>query len=52
MCRQFIMSLVRHIPDWVPWFSYKPLARIGRNSGLEVLHAPIQFVKDAMVSCQ
>jgi hypothetical protein len=43
-------SLVRHIPEWLPWFSYKPLARIGRDLGTEVLNAPIQFVRDAIVS--
>ena len=47
-----IFCLVRHIPDWLPWFSYKPLARVGRDLGLEVLHPPIDFVKDAMVSWQ
>ena len=45
-----LSSLVRHIPDWLPWFSYKPLASVGYNLGLEVMHPPIQFVKDAMVS--
>ena len=44
------ISLVWHIPEWLPWFSYKPLARYGRDLGLEVLNAPIQFVRDAMVS--
>jgi len=38
------------MPDWLPWFSYKPLARIGRDLGLEVMYPLIQFVKDAMVS--
>ncbi|KAH9970767.1 cytochrome P450 [Russula compacta] len=38
-----------HIPEWLPWFSYKPLARYGRDLGLEVLNAPIQFVRDAML---
>jgi len=42
------LPLLRHIPDWLPWFSYKPLARVGRDLGLEVLHLPMQFVKDAM----
>ncbi|KAH9970770.1 cytochrome P450 [Russula compacta] len=37
-----------HIPEWLPWFSYKPLARFGRDLGLEVLNAPIQFVRDSM----
>jgi hypothetical protein len=50
-CCQFTMSsLVRHIPEWLPWFSYKPLARFGHDLGLEVVNSPIQFVKDAMVS--
>ncbi|KAH9970772.1 cytochrome P450 [Russula compacta] len=37
-----------HIPEWLPWCSYKPLARIGHDLGVEVLNAPIQFVKDSM----
>ena len=44
--------LVWHIPEWLPWFSYKPLARVGRNLALEVLNAPIQFVKDSVVRRQ
>jgi hypothetical protein len=40
---------VRHIPDWVPWFSYKPLARVGHDLGVEVLNGPMGFVKEAMV---
>jgi hypothetical protein len=43
-------SVVWHIPEWLPWMSYKPLARYGRDLGLEVLNAPIQFVRDVMVS--
>ena len=41
---------VRYIPEWVPWLSYKPLARIGNNMGNEVLYPPIQFVKESIVS--
>ncbi|KAH9970771.1 cytochrome P450 [Russula compacta] len=37
-----------HIPEWLPWMSYKPLARYGRDLGVEVLNAPIQFVRNAM----
>ena len=43
---------VRHIPEWLPWFSYKPLARIGHNLGQEVLYEPIRFVKESIVSYQ
>ncbi|KAH9970769.1 cytochrome P450 [Russula compacta] len=38
-----------HIPEWLPWFSYRPLARYGRDLALEVLNAPIQFIRDAML---
>ena len=41
---------VRHIPEWLPWFSYKPLARVGRDLGNQVLYPPIQFVKESIVS--
>jgi len=41
---------VRHIPEWLPWFSYKPLIRVGRELGKQVLYPPIQFVKESMVS--
>jgi len=44
------LPFLRHIPEWLPWFSYKPLARIGRDLGTEVLNAPFQFVRDAIVS--
>jgi hypothetical protein len=40
---------VRHIPEWLPWFSYKPVARIGRELGNQVLYPPMQFVKESMV---
>ena len=42
--------LVRHIPEWMPWFSYKPLARFGYNLGQEVIHEPMRFVKESIVS--
>jgi len=42
-------SLVRYIPEWLPWFSYKPLARYGHDLGDEVMHAPMSFVKESMV---
>ena len=40
---------VRHIPEWLPWLSYKPLARIGHNLGNQVLYPPLQFVKESIV---
>jgi len=41
---------VRHIPEWLPWFSYKPLAHTGHNLGNQVLYPPLQFVKEGIVS--
>jgi len=32
----------------VPWLSYKPAARAGYNAGQDVLHYPMQFVKDGL----
>ena len=29
-------TIVRHIPEWFPWFSYKPLARVCYSMGQEV----------------
>ena len=42
-------TLVRYIPEWIPWFSYKPLARYGQDLGDEVRHAPMSFVRESMV---
>jgi hypothetical protein len=41
---------VRHIPEWASWLSYKPLARYGYDLGQEVLHGPMEFVKESIVS--
>ncbi|KAI9431005.1 cytochrome P450 [Lactarius psammicola] len=43
----FLPSL-RHIPSWVPWFSYAPLARLGKELGQRTMNEPIDFVKKAM----
>jgi hypothetical protein len=43
-------TLVRHIPEWLPWLSYKPLARYGYGIGQEVLHEPMEFVRESIVS--
>ncbi|KAI0265316.1 cytochrome P450 [Gloeopeniophorella convolvens] len=37
-----------HVPGWLPWLSYKPLARQGQRIWHEVMYAPIQHVKDNM----
>jgi hypothetical protein len=42
--------IVQYIPEWLSWFSYKPLARIGYNIGQEVLREPMGFVREAIVS--
>jgi hypothetical protein len=41
---------VRYIPDWLPWFSYKPIIRIGTDLGNQVLYPPVRKVKESMVS--
>ena len=40
---------VRHIPAWVPYLSYQPLAHFGRNLGQELLDGSLPFVKESMV---
>ena len=42
-------TLVRHIPEWTSWLSYKPLARHGYDLGQEVIHEPMEFVRETMV---
>lgn len=41
---------VRHIPAWVHYFSYKPLAQIGHKLGQEMLDGSLPFVKESIVS--
>lgn len=43
------LPFLRHIPEWLPWFSYKPLARVGHDLGQEVMHELIQFVRESML---
>ena len=40
---------VRHIPSWVPFFSYKPLVKIGREMSERIRNESIDFVKNALV---
>ncbi|KAI0263944.1 cytochrome P450 [Gloeopeniophorella convolvens] len=42
------LPLLRHIPAWLPWFSYQPLARVGRELWEEIRLAPIQFAKQSV----
>ncbi|KAI0264172.1 cytochrome P450 [Gloeopeniophorella convolvens] len=42
------LPFLRHIPSWVPWFSYEPLARKGRDMSQRTLNKPVYFVKNAM----
>jgi hypothetical protein len=41
--------LVRHIPSWVPFLSYEPLARTVRKLSERIRNEPIDFVKNALV---
>jgi hypothetical protein len=43
-----VIFSVRHIPSWVPYFSYEPFARIVRKSSERVRNEPIDFVKNAL----
>ncbi|KAN0137800.1 cytochrome P450 [Lactarius tabidus] len=42
------LPFLRHIPSWVPWFSYEPLAQEGRELGRRTMNEPIDFVKNTM----
>ncbi|KAH9981018.1 cytochrome P450 [Lactifluus volemus] len=44
------LAFLCHIPEWLPWFSYKPLARVCYNIAQEVKHEPIRFVKESMLN--
>jgi len=44
------IPLLRHIPEWLPWFSYKKIIRVGRELGKQVKYPPIQFVKESMLN--
>jgi len=42
------LPFLRHIPSWVPYFSYKPFARIVRKLSQRVRNEPLDFVKNAL----
>ena len=45
-----ITILVRHIPSWVPYLSFKPVAKVGRTITREMLYEPMRFAKESIVS--
>jgi hypothetical protein len=44
-----LQDLVRYIPEWLSWLSYKPLARYGHDLWQEVMYGPLSFVRESMV---
>ncbi|KAI0263950.1 hypothetical protein BC834DRAFT_283371 [Gloeopeniophorella convolvens] len=42
------LPLLRHIPAWLPWLSYQPLACKGREWWKEIKLAPAQFSKQVI----
>ncbi|KAI9449566.1 cytochrome P450 [Lactarius psammicola] len=44
------LPFLRHIPAWLPYISYKPLAEFGHNLGLEMVYEPMRFVKESIAS--
>ncbi|KAH9956415.1 cytochrome P450 [Russula dissimulans] len=44
------LPFLRYIPEWVPWLSYKPLARYGYNLGKDVQHGLMAFVRESIPS--
>ncbi|KAI0278784.1 cytochrome P450 [Russula aff. rugulosa BPL654] len=43
-----LLPFLRHIPSWVPYFSYKPLVQRGRKMSERMKNGPIEFVKNAL----
>jgi hypothetical protein len=48
--KSIVIISVRHIPAWVPYISFKPLAQSGRTLCQEALYEPMRFVKESIVS--
>jgi hypothetical protein len=44
------LPFLRHIPAWVPYISYKPLAQIGHKLGQEMLDGSLPFVKESIAN--
>ncbi|KAI9454926.1 cytochrome P450 [Russula earlei] len=43
-----VFPFLQHIPEWLPWLSYKPLARYGRELGQQVMYEPMSFVRESI----
>ncbi|KAI0273088.1 cytochrome P450 [Russula aff. rugulosa BPL654] len=44
------LPFLRGVPSWVPYFSYKPLARTVRKLVARMRNEPIDFVKNALLN--
>ncbi|KAH9957215.1 cytochrome P450 [Russula dissimulans] len=44
------LPFLQYIPEWLPWLSYKPLARYGYDLGQEVKHGPMSFVRESIAN--
>ncbi|KAF8492571.1 cytochrome P450, partial [Russula emetica] len=44
-----VLPFLRHIPEWLPWLSYKPLARYGYDIGQVVLQVPMEFARESIL---
>ncbi|KAI9448680.1 cytochrome P450 [Lactarius psammicola] len=42
------LPFLRHLPSWVPWFKYEPLASECREMGQRMRKEPIDFVRNSM----
>ncbi|KAN0109867.1 cytochrome P450 [Russula decolorans] len=42
------VPILRHVPSWVPYFSYKPVARTVQKLGKRIRDEPIDFVNNAL----
>jgi len=40
---------LRHVPAWVPYLSFEPVAEIGRTLSKEMLFEPMRFVKESII---
>jgi len=45
-----VFPFLQYIPEWLPWLSYKPLARYGYDLGQEVMNGPMSFVRESIVN--
>jgi len=44
------LPFLQYIPEWLPWLSYKPLARYGHDLGQEVKYGPMSFVRESIAN--